>query len=349
MSDNQKSVDPVVVPAASTLPEEYDSATRAVLDHIDRQAVRVVTDGRPESTRRSYAQDWTSWTRFCADSGVPVLAVTQGTLVMFVEWLWTQPGAKKGTCTAPSTIDRRISGTVVTARAEHGVRLEDGIARLARKRLKQLMKEMEEKGETRGRGQAPPLLVEHLVKISAACPDNLRGIRDRALVLMHFAVAGREHELAFNRVRDYAETSGGIQADLRVSKVRPRVVPVPYGSRPSICPVRAWQAWKEAAALTDPDGYAWRRLHNRWNTVLKGGLAPESIGDIVTRAGERAGIEIRFTGHSPRRGLATSSRLKGHDQIVIAKQGGWAPHSKVLAGYLEVVDQWEDNALLGLL
>ncbi|MFJ8210355.1 hypothetical protein [Streptomyces sp. NPDC096033] len=50
---------------------------------------------------------------------------------------------------------------------------------------------MEEQGETRGWGQAPPLLVEHLVKIIAACPDNLRGIRDRALVLMHFAVAGR--------------------------------------------------------------------------------------------------------------------------------------------------------------
>jgi hypothetical protein len=82
---------------------------------------------------------------------------------------------------------------------------------------------------------------------------------------------------------------------------------------------------------------------------MDSGLQPESIGDVVTRAGQRAGIEIRFTGHSPRRGLATSSRLKGHDQIVIAKQGGWAPHSKVLAGYLDVVDQWEDNALLGVL
>ncbi|MFC7994347.1 hypothetical protein ACFUV2_34295 [Streptomyces pilosus] len=147
--------------------------------------------------------------------------------MMFVEWLGTQPGGKKGTCTAPSTIDRRISGTVVTARAGYGVRLEDGVARLARNRLKQLVKEMEEKGEARGRGQAPPLLVEHLAKISAACPDNLRGIRDRALVLMYFAVAGREHELAFNWVRDYAETPGGIQADLRVSKVRPPRRPGP--------------------------------------------------------------------------------------------------------------------------
>ncbi|MGW6093924.1 hypothetical protein ACWFRK_05830 [Streptomyces sp. NPDC055157] len=82
---------------------------------------------------------------------------------------------------------------------------------------------------------------------------------------------------------------------------------------------------------------------------MDGGLQPESIGDVITRVGERAGIEIRFTGHMPRRGLATSSCLKGHDQIVIAEQGGWALHSKVLAGYLEVVDQGEDNALLGVL
>ncbi|MFE5809489.1 hypothetical protein [Streptomyces sp. NPDC056491] len=82
---------------------------------------------------------------------------------------------------------------------------------------------------------------------------------------------------------------------------------------------------------------------------MEGGLQPESVGDVITRVGARAGIKIRFTGQSPRRGLATSSRLKGHDQIVIAKQGEWAPHSKVLAGYLEVVDQWEENALLGVL
>ncbi|MEV6296736.1 hypothetical protein AB0M41_41440 [Streptomyces sp. NPDC051896] len=161
---------------------------------------------------------------------------------------------EKGACTAPSTIERRISGTVVSARAEHGVRLEDGVARLARNRLKQLVKEREENGETRGRGQAPPLLVEHLARISAACPDNLRGIRDRAMVLMHFAVAGREHELAFNRVRDYAEIPGGIQADLRVSKVRLCIVPFLYGSGPRSARSEPGRPWKEAAGLTDPDG-----------------------------------------------------------------------------------------------
>jgi hypothetical protein len=48
--------------------------------------------------------------------------------------------------------------------------------------------------------------------------------------------AGCHHKIV-DRARKsapcYAETPGGIQADLRVSKVRPRIV-VPYGSRPSI-------------------------------------------------------------------------------------------------------------------
>ncbi|MEV6595164.1 hypothetical protein [Streptomyces acidicola] len=98
--------------------------------------MRAVADGRPERTRKSYVQDWASWSKFWAETGVPLLAVTPGTLVMFVEWLWTQPRAKPGTRPARSTIDRRLSGTVVTARAEHGVKLKDGVARLARNRLK---------------------------------------------------------------------------------------------------------------------------------------------------------------------------------------------------------------------
>jgi hypothetical protein len=87
MSDSQNMVEAVVIPATPARPEDYDAATRAALEHIDRQAVRTVADGRPERTRAGYAQDWASWGKFCTASGVPALAVAPGTLVMFVEWL----------------------------------------------------------------------------------------------------------------------------------------------------------------------------------------------------------------------------------------------------------------------
>jgi hypothetical protein len=55
----------------------------------------------------------------------------------------------------------------------------------------------------------------------------------------------------------------------------------------------------------DPDGFAYRRLHNRWHTVLQTGLDTESIGNVLTRIGARAQLGIRPTGLSPRRGLVT--------------------------------------------
>lgn len=144
MTDHQAALEPVVTPAPPVRPEDFDAATRAAHDHIDGQAV---AGRRPKNTRDGYAQDWAAWAKCCAATSAPLLAVTPGTLVLFVEWLWTQPGWKKGTYTAPRTIDRRITGTVVTARTEHGIKLEDGVARLARNRLKQLVKEMEANGE----------------------------------------------------------------------------------------------------------------------------------------------------------------------------------------------------------
>lgn len=56
-------------PRSQARPEEFDAATRAVLAHIDGQAVQVVAEGRPANTRRGYAQDWTSSTKFSIPCG----------------------------------------------------------------------------------------------------------------------------------------------------------------------------------------------------------------------------------------------------------------------------------------
>ncbi|WP_405933639.1 hypothetical protein [Streptomyces sp. NBC_00827] len=68
MTDSPVTVVPVVTPAAPVRPEAYDAATRAALEHIDRQAARG--RGRPGRTRKGYAQDWASWS-----NSAPLLAV----------------------------------------------------------------------------------------------------------------------------------------------------------------------------------------------------------------------------------------------------------------------------------
>ncbi|MFE2972223.1 hypothetical protein ACFXKC_53490 [Streptomyces sp. NPDC059340] len=62
--------------------------------------------------------------------------------------------------------------------------------------LKAKVKELQKTDEVRGRGPAPALLAEHLRAAVLAAPADRLGIRDRSIGLTHFAVAGREHEVA---------------------------------------------------------------------------------------------------------------------------------------------------------
>ncbi|WP_328741307.1 hypothetical protein OHA91_39360 (plasmid) [Streptomyces erythrochromogenes] len=164
---------------------------------------------------------------------------------------------------------------------------------------------MEKSAEKRGRGQAAPLLVDHLIAISAACPDNSAVSPTGALVLMHFAVAGREHELAATprpRLRRHCRRDPGRPARVEgpaaagAGAVRDTALHLP---RPGVDRV-----------AHRPDGPAWRRLHSRWNTVMAGGLQPESVGDVITRAGQRAAPGSRSASRDTRP-AAVSRRRRG--------------------------------------
>jgi hypothetical protein len=143
-------------------------------------------------------------------------------------------------------------------------------------------------------GPGPALLVRHMERIAAVLPPrHPRPVADDAALRPRGPRARTGRPL---RTRDIVEDpeGRGLVVDVRVSKIAPRTVEVPYGSRAHLCPVRAWRRWKETAGLTaDPDNYAYRRPHNRWHTVLDQGLDVESIGDVLTRLGACAGLEIR--------------------------------------------------------
>ena len=331
-----------VVDVRPSAVEPYDSTTTARIAALDAVSDEHAATLRPANTARGYAGDWAKWTAFAEGKQLPFTAATRGTLRAFVAWLWAA-GA------APSTIDRRLAGVVVILRREHRVTVNPDDTRAARELLKDYVRQAaEDKQAPRGRGQASPLLLPDLRRISEACPESLDGLRDRALVLLAFAIAGRRSELAGLTVRGVADDPNGLVVDVRVSKTKPRTVAVPYGSNPLTCPVRAWRAWRDAAQLHAPESPAFRRIdrHGR----LLGNLSGQAVGEIVTRAGQRAGVEARLTGHSARAGLATEARRAGKDRKAIAATTGHAPNSPVLDRYLRTVDRWsgDDNALMGI-
>jgi hypothetical protein len=116
---------------------------------------------------------------------------------------------------------------------------------------------------------------------------------------------------------------------------------------PSPNPVRALRRWREVSQ-PGPDDPLFRHVHAGGETILDDGLSPEGTGDVLTRLGERAGLDKRITGHSPRRGLVTESAHAGHDERQ-AEKHGWAPGSRVMRTYREDDDGFKENALHGVL
>jgi integrase len=94
-------------------------------------------------------------------------------------------------------------------------------------------------------------------------------------------------------------------------------------------------------------GPAFRRI-DRHGLLSPLGLRPQGVDRVLVRAGERAGLPFRLTGHSLRAGLATEARRSGARDDQVADQGRWQRGSRALQRYFRRVDRWTDNALRDL-
>jgi len=93
---------------------------------------------------------------------------------------------------------------------------------------------------------------ERIRQMLDACPSTMIGTRDRAFLALGFAGAFRRSELVALRVEDLTEVPDGYRVLIRRSKTdqtsEGQEIVIPKGSK--IMPVRALQAWLEAAQIT---------------------------------------------------------------------------------------------------
>jgi integrase len=169
-----------------------------------------------------------------------------------------------------------------------------------------------------------PLLTADIRRMVEALPDNLAGRRDRALLLLGFAGGFRRSELAALDVEDVQTTEDGLVVKLRRSKTDPegkgRDVGIPYGSGTGTCPVRALNAWKAAAGISD--GALFRGV-DRHGHLGSGRLHKDSVGLIVKRAAEAAGLDpSQYAGHSLRAGMVTQGYINGAGELALMRQTG---------------------------
>lgn len=186
-------------------------------------------------------------------------------------------------------------------------------------------------------------------------PDDLRGHRDRALLLVGFAGALRRSELAAIRLADLQRTDRGYELTLPRSKgsqAKPVLVPLPYG-KTELCPVHALMRWIAAAGVTD--GPVFRRIwlppspeadgSHPTSAVGAEALTPRSIARIIQSRAAGAGfIPGDFGGHSLKRGALTTGMQRGAHPAQLKRLGRHKGFG-VLGEYLEHGDLFDGHPL----
>ncbi|MCG5213371.1 site-specific integrase [Streptosporangium soli] len=83
--------------------------------------------------------------------------------------------------------------------------------------------------------------------ISALPATGATGLRDRAVLVLGFALMGRRSELVACDIGDLTFTPDGLEVYIPVSKTdqdaHGETVAIPHGSHPETCPVRVVQSW----------------------------------------------------------------------------------------------------------
>lgn len=322
-------------PTGDTRPEP----TRAELPDVGPLADRVrayVSEGRAEATRRAYAGAWRLFEGWCEGHSLPALPASPRTVAAYLAAL-----ADEGL--ELSTINKARSAIVVTHRlAGHDwPRSDPATAAVMR-------------GIRRTLGVAPrkkaPILVADLEKMLAQADPDLRGLRDRAILLIGWAAALRRSELVALDAADLTFVPDGVAVLVRFSKTDQEgegaTYGVPYADDTAKCPVRALEAWMTGACITS--GPVFRPLLPS-GAVSEERLADRAVARIVQKLAARAGIDpARVAGHSLRAGFMTSAAAEGRGLDEIMRQSGHKSE-RVARGYIRHANVFVRNPVRGLL
>ena len=185
-------------------------------------------------------------------------------------------------------------------------------------------------------------------KAPALAEMSLKGLRDRALILLGFAGAFRRSELVALDIADIEETDAGLRVTIRRSKTdqegHGQTIAIVRGGE--TCPVKAVRIWIAAAGIES--GPLFR-------PVAKGGrlgaarLTDKSVCDIVEAYAAHLGLKpADFGAHSIRSGFLTSAARRGAS---VFKMRDVSRHKSmdVLQAYVRDADLFRDHAGAGLL
>ncbi len=295
-----------------------------------RTIARAAADAsRAPATERAYAADWRDFSAFAGRIGRERLPADCETVALYVAEL-----RRRGR--RPATIARKLAAIAVYHRsaghrspAEHDV--VRAVVRGTRRELGVAQR------------QSTALTLDGLTRVLAAIPDDIRGLRDRALLLVGWAGALRRSELVALEFSDLRFEEEGLVIRIRRSKTDQDAggdtVAIALGSEATTCPVVALRHWLDAAEIAS--GPIFRRVR-RNGAIGNAALSGYTVALITAARSHAAGLEGDFAGHSLRSGFAMAAARAGSTERAIMRHGRWRDSASARR-YIREGSRWEHN------
>ena len=291
------------------------------LDRLVDAARDYARASTAENTNKAYAADWKHFTHWCRLKGTDPLPPSPEMIGLYMTDLAAptsgSPSQSAARPKSVSTIERRLSGLAWNY-AQRGFSLDRKDRHIAT-----VLAGIKRK-HARPPVQKEAILPEDILAMVATLPHDLRGLRDRAILLIGYAGGLRRSEIvSLDHGKDDTPDSRGwieILKDGAVltlnAKTGWREVEIGRGSSERTCPVHALEHWLHFARIdfgpvflrTSRDGT--RALDTR----LSDKHVARLIKDTVLNAGIRSDLPEKdqlalFSGHSLRAGLASSAEV----------------------------------------
>ena len=306
---------------------ETARALPGALDRLVETARGYARQAASENTLRAYARDWAAFERWCRMRGADPLPPSPALIGLYIADLAAPQG--KAPALSVASIARRLSGLGWNYQ-QRGFSLDRKDRHIAT-----VLAGIRRK-HARPPVQKEAILAEDIRAMIATLPQDLRGLRDRAILLLGYAGGLRRSEIvSLDRHKDDTIDSGGwvdllengVLITLR-GKTGWREVEIGCGTTDRTCPVHALSQWLRFASIgfgpvfvavtRDGQRATDRRLHDKHiarlikRTVLDAGLRPDLP--------ENARLHL-YSGHSLRAGLASSADV---DERYVQKHLGHA-------------------------
>jgi integrase len=302
-------------------------AGSGTLDRLVDTARDYARAAASDNTLKAYAKDWAHFARWCRMKGTEPLPPTPEMIGLYLADLAS--GSDPSPPLSVSTIDRRLSGLAWNY-AQRGFTFDRKNRHIAT-----VLAGIKRK-HARPPVQKEAILAEDIVAMVATLPFDLRGLRDRAILLLGYAGGLRRSEIVSLDVhKDDTPDSGGWIEILEKgalltlnAKTGWREVEIGRGSKDQTCPVHALEQWLHFAKIDFGPVFVGTSRDGKKASETR--LNDKHVARLIKRTVLEAGIRSElpekervalFSGHSLRAGLASSAEV---DERYVQKQLGHA-------------------------